>query len=52
MIIFAPESSISEPLQKFSNIKVILNGLLKADELKDYNENYKKYGLKRISVYD
>ena len=46
---FAPESSISEPLIKFTNPLVIINKLKNADEIKDYVQNYQKYGLKRIT---
>ena len=46
---FVPESSISEPLIKFANPLVIINKLKNADEIKDYVQNYQKYGLKRIT---
>lgn len=49
--IFAPESSISEPLNKFTNTTVKINGLKNADEIKDYALNYQKYGLKKVNVY-
>ena len=50
--IFAPESSISEPLNKFTNPVVKINGLKNADEIKDYALNYQKYGLKKIAFND
>lgn len=50
IIIYAPESSISEPINKIQ--KVLIKGLKTADEIRDYNINYPKYGLKRFSVYN
>ena len=49
--LYAPESSISEPTSKFSNITVNIKGLKSANEIKDYEVNFQKYGLKKISVY-
>ncbi|MBP6236513.1 MAG: hypothetical protein KA536_10240 [Saprospiraceae bacterium] len=49
--IYAPESSISEPFNKFTNTTVKIVGLKNADEIKDYALNYQKYGLQKISVY-
>lgn len=48
--VYAIESSISEPANKIPNVTV--KGLKIADEARDYNINYKKYGLERISVYE
>lgn len=50
IILYAPESSISEPINKISNVKI--NSLKTVREIKDYNINYKKYELLRISVYN
>jgi hypothetical protein len=50
--LYAPESSISEPVNKFSNITVNVKGLKSTEEMKDYETNYEKYGLKKISVYN
>jgi hypothetical protein len=50
--LYAPESSISEPVNKFSNITVNVKGLKSTEEMKDYEKNYEKYGLKKISVYN
>lgn len=47
--IFAPESSISEPLNRFTNPEVKIIGLKNYDEIKDYALNYQKYGLKKIA---
>lgn len=49
VIVYANESSISEPVNKIPNVKV--KGIKTADEILDYETNYKKYGLKRISIY-
>lgn len=50
VILYAPESAISEPIIKMSNVTI--KGMKKADEIRDFSLNYKKYGLKRISVYE
>lgn len=50
--LYAPESSISEPINSFSSITVNVRGLKSTEEMKDYEANYKKYGLEKISVYD
>ena len=50
--LYAPASSISEPVNKFSNITVNVKGLKSTEEMKDYESNYEKYGLKKISVYN
>jgi hypothetical protein len=50
VIIYAPKSSISEPVNKIPNVTI--KGLKTFYEIKDYNTNYQKYGLQRISVYE
>jgi hypothetical protein len=50
IIIYAPRSDISEPVEKFSEITVIINKLADYDEVKDYNINYKEYGLDKVST--
>lgn len=45
--LYAPESSISEPVNKFSNIIVKIKELKSTDEMNDYEMNYRKYGLKK-----
>ena len=50
--LYAPASSISEPTKKFSDAIVKVNSLKSTDEMKNYEANYQKYGLKRISVYN
>ena len=49
VVLYAPESSISEPRAKIQRVRI--NSLKTADEIRDYNINYEKYGLKCISVY-
>lgn len=46
--IYAPSSSIVEPIEKKTN--VIINEL-RYDEINDYSKHYSRYGLERISVY-
>ena len=50
VILYATESSISEPVNKITNVTV--KGIKTADEIRDYKTNYKKYGLERISIYE
>lgn len=50
IILYAPESSISEPANDFSNITVKVKVLKTAEEMNDYEAKYEKYGLKKISV--
>ena len=51
LYVYADESSWSEKPKNFnSSIKIIQIGLKNYDEASDYNINYKKYGLSKISV--
>lgn len=50
LIIYAPKDLTIEPTESFSEITVIIKGLANYDEIKNYNLNYKKYGLTKISV--
>lgn len=52
VFIFAPQSGKNIPEIPFKNIEVIFKGLKTADEIRDYETNYRKYGLQRISIYD
>ncbi len=52
LVIFAPNSSVSEPKNFNSTIHIVLEDLRTADEVKDYEINYKKYGLKKIAILD
>ena len=45
LIIYAPESGISEPKIPFRNVKIIVNGLRNYDDIRNYRINYQKYGL-------
>jgi hypothetical protein len=49
--IYVAKSAISEPQNSFKNINVMLKGLVTSSDIQDYNMNYKKYGLKKISIY-
>lgn len=49
VIFYAPKSSISEPIKGIPGVKII--SLSTNNELKDYELNYSKYGLNKISVY-
>ncbi len=50
--IFAPESSISEPLNKFTTPVVKIKGLKNSSEMRDYAINFQEYGLKKIAFDD
>ena len=52
LLVFASNSSISEPKKFNSSVQIILKGLKTSDELKDYEVNYKKYGLEKASILD
>ena len=52
LIIYAPESGISEPKIPFRNVKIIVNGLRNYDDIRNYRINYQKYGLTKASVYN
>lgn len=51
LTIYAPESGKNIPRISFKNIEIIFKGLKTYDEIRDYNTNYQKYDLERISVY-
>lgn len=50
LIVFTANSGKSIPNSEFKNIEVYVNGLKNYNELKDYSDNYKMYGLERITV--
>lgn len=50
VIVYATESSISEPVNPIPNVTI--KGLKTHDEINEYTTNYRRYGLKRMSVYD
>lgn len=41
---------VSEPLKKFKDVVVVINRLTTAEEIKEYNKHFRKYGLKKISM--
>ena len=49
LIIYAPKDAVSEPLKKFKDV-VVINRLTTAEEIKEYNKHFRKYGLKKISM--
>jgi len=51
LIIFAPECCFLEPSEKNTKLTISIIGLKKASEIDDYEDNYTKYKLERISVY-
>lgn len=52
LLIYAESSSIgNSPEVKFNKVKIIAMGIKTYDESLDYERNYKKYGLEKISVY-
>jgi|GEM_PF-2082005 len=52
LTLYAPQSSKSIPKTSFKNIEIIFKGLKTADEIRDYNTNYQKYGLEKISTHE
>ncbi|CAM1360294.1 conserved hypothetical protein [Tenacibaculum litopenaei] len=50
LIVYATESETKEPNQFKSNIKVILKRIKTYDDVKEYSENYEKYGLTKFSM--
>lgn len=50
--LYACDCDASMPTIIFKDIEVIFKNLKTADEIRDYNTNYQKYGLERISVYE
>ena len=52
LVVYAPASSILEPTDNNNLLEyVIIKPLKTADSVSDYDNNYKKYGLKKVSVY-
>ncbi|MGS2764557.1 hypothetical protein [Sinomicrobium sp. M5D2P9] len=50
--LYACDCDTSEPKSTFKGVKVILNDLKTSSQIKDYSENYKKYGLEKMSIYN
>lgn len=51
LIIYAPKDAVNEPLKKFKDVIVVINRLTTAEEIKEYNKHFRKYGLEKISIY-
>ena len=52
LTIYAPKSGKSLPEKSFKEVDIIVKDLKNYDEIKDYSENYKKYDLAKLSIYD
>lgn len=53
LLVYAAASSIVQPTAKlYTQISIVPMGLKTNDEVQDYEMNYKKYGLTRLSVYN
>lgn len=50
--LYACDCDTSEPKSTFKEVKVILNDLKTSSQIKDHSENYKQYGLKKMSIYE
>ena len=51
IIIYAPECCFLEPESKIFKSVVSIIGLKNADEIDEFEKKYKRYNLKRLSVY-
>jgi len=51
LIVFAPECCFLEPNSKKNKTMISVKGLKNASEIDDYENNYAKYKLERLSVY-
>ena len=52
LTIYAPKSGKNLPEKSFKEVEIIFKGLKNYDEIKDYSENYKKYGLEKMSIHE
>lgn len=53
LLVFAPLSSYKDDvMQMIAGVKIEIHSLIHANEIQRYNNNYKKMGLRRVSVYD
>lgn len=50
--LYACDCDTSEPEVAFKEVNIILNDLKTSSKIKDYSENYKKYGLNKMSIYE
>jgi hypothetical protein len=52
LLVYAASSSIAQPPEKLSaRVNIVPMELKTNDEIKDYEMNYKKYGLEKLSIY-
>lgn len=49
IMIYAPQDLTLEPMEKFSEITVVIKGLANYDEIRDFDKNY---GLNKVSTLD
>lgn len=52
LVVYVNQNSVSEPTNFISDIKIKFKDLKTAKELQDYAENYDKYGLVKVSIFD
>lgn len=52
LVVYAIQSSILEPENFLSPINVEIKGIKTAQESRDYELNYSKYGLTKLSIFD
>ncbi|CAA0208121.1 conserved hypothetical protein [Tenacibaculum maritimum] len=52
LVIYVNESSVSIPTSFQSPILVVIKGLKNSKELNEYELNYKKYGLVKVSTFE
>ena len=50
LIVYVSNSLVSKPKKFSSPIHIVLKDIGTSDELKNYERNYKKYGLEKISI--
>jgi hypothetical protein len=50
--LYACDCDTSEPKSTFRGVRIILNDLKTSSQIKDYSENYKMYGLEKMSIYE
>lgn len=52
LVVYAESSSIAKPSEnQGSKVKIVLVALKNYNEVKEYEKNYLKYGLNKISIY-
>ncbi|MBN8653539.1 MAG: hypothetical protein J0L67_19070 [Cytophagales bacterium] len=49
--LYACACDTSEPKFPFKGVKIMLNDLKTSSQIKNYSDNYKKFGLEKMSIY-